>query len=64
MYYDVTVIEDPAYYEVAVKYNVSCGVMLASDTLCVTYESCCLQKDSVKAVTVSDTTCYVTVLLI
>ena len=34
MYYDVTVLESPDY-EVAVKYNIFCGVMLAGNTLYV-----------------------------
>ena len=40
MYYDVNVIENPAYegimiYKVTVKYNIFCGVILAGDTLSI-----------------------------
>ena len=71
MYYDVTVIENPAYegimtlplnviYFVASYWQVTRCALLWCDT----NGSCCLQNDLVKAVTVSDTTCYITVLLI
>ena len=71
MYYDVTVFENPAYeaimtlplnmiYFVASYWQVTrCSLLW-----CDTNGSCCLQKALVKAVTVSGTACYITVLLI
>ena len=71
MYYDVTVIENPAYegtiglllniiYFVATYWQMTHCTLSTRDT----NGSCCLQKGLVKAVTVSDTACYITVLLI
>ena len=71
MYYDVTVIENPAnegimrvplntIYFVALGWQLTCFTLL----WCNTNGSCCLQKDLFKAVAVSDTACYITVLLI
>ena len=71
MYYDVTVNENPAYegimrlplniiYFVASYWQVSRCTLL----WCNTNGNCCLQKAIVKAITVSGTSCYITVLLI
>ena len=71
MYYDVTVNENPAYegimrlplniiYFVASYWQVSRCTLL----WCNTNGNCCLQKALVKAITVSGTSCYITVLLI
>ena len=70
MYYDVTVIENPAnegimrlplntIYFVAFGWQVTRCTLLWCDT-----NGSCLQKDLSKAVAVSDTACYITVLLI
>ena len=71
MYYDVTVIENPAYKEIMrlpldiIYFMASCWQVTRCTLLwCDTNGSCCLQKDLVEAVTGSDTACYVTVLLI
>ena len=71
MYYDVTVIENPAYERimrlplniinfVASYQQVTRCLLLWCDTT----GRCCLQKAFVNAVTVSGTACYITVLLI
>ena len=70
MYYAIIVIENPAYegimrlpyiiYFVASYWQVTYCTLLWCDT----NGSCCLQKDLVKAVTVSGTARYITVLLI
>ena len=70
MYYDVTVIENLAYVGIMrlslnmIFFVTSCwqvtGYMLLWRN---TNGSCCLQKDLVKAVRISDTACYITVLL-
>ena len=69
MYYDITVIENPAYKGVMrLPLNIFCSVILAGDTLFVImmrYKwKLCSQKDLVKADTVSGTACNITVLLI
>ena len=71
MYYEVTVIENPAYKVIMrlpldIMYLVALCWQVTRCTLlwCDADGSCCLKKDLVKAVTVSDTTCYVTVSLI
>ena len=71
MYYDVTVIENPAYERIvtlplnAMHFVASCWQVTRYALLrCDTNGSCCLQKALVKAVTVSDIACYITVLLI
>ena len=62
MYYVGGVIENPAYKGIMrLPLIIFCGVILAGDTLCDTNESCCLQKDLVKPVAVSDTACYIIV---
>ena len=70
MYYDVTVIGNAAYKGIMrlplnIIYFVTSSWPVTRCTLlwCETNGSC-LQKDLVKAVTVSDTACYITVLLI
>ena len=71
MYYDVTVIENPAYegimwlplniiHFVASYWQVTRCALLQCDT----NGTCYLQKNLVKAVTVSNTACDITVLLI
>ena len=71
MYYDVTVIENLAYKGIMrlpfnIIYFMASYWQVTRCTLlwCDTNGGCCLQKDLVKAVTASDTACYVTVLLI
>ena len=72
MYHDVTVIENPAYEGIMrlplnIIYLVASCWQVTRCTLlwCNTNGSCCLQKDLVKVVTVSDImACYVTVGLI
>ena len=71
MYFDVAVIEKPAckgimWLPLNITYFVaSCWQVTRCTFLwCDTNGSCCLQKDLVKAVTVSDTACDITVLLI
>ena len=66
MYYDITVIENPAYKGImTLPLNIFCDVILAVThcmlLLCDTNGSCCLQKALIKAVTVSSTACYITV---
>ena len=70
MYCDVTVIENPAYLGIMrlplnIIYFVESYWQVTRCTFlwCDTNGSCCLQKDLVKAVTVSDTSCYITVLV-
>ena len=66
MYYDVTVIENPVY-EVIMRLplNIICFVASSWQVTrctilwCDTNGNCCLQKDLVEAVTVSDTACYI-----
>ena len=72
MYYDVTVIENPAYEDGIMRlplniiyFAASCWQVTRYALLwCDTNENCCLQKALVKAVTVSDTSCHLSVLLI
>ena len=71
MYYDDSVIENPAYEGImrlplnAIYFVASCWQVTRCTLLwCDTNGRCCLQKDSVKAVTVTDTACYIIVLLI
>ena len=65
MYYDLTIIENPAYEGIMklplniIYFVTSCWqVTRCTLLLCDANESCCLQKDLVKAVTVSDTACH------
>ena len=71
MYYDVTVIENPAYKRIMrlplnIIYFVALYQQVTRCSLlwCDTNGRCCLQKAFVNAVTVSGTVCYITVLLI
>ena len=71
MYYDVTAIKNPAYEGIMrlllniIYFVASCWQVIRCTLLwCDTNESCCLQKDLVIVVAVSDTACYVPVLLI
>ena len=71
MYYDVTVNENPAYEGIMrlplnVIYFVTSYWQVSRCTLlwCNTNGNCCLRKALVKAITVSGTSCYITVLLI
>ena len=69
-HYYITVIENPAYEGIMkLPLNTICFVASCWQITCCTLLWCdkngnCLQKDLVKAVTVSDTACYITVLLI
>ena len=71
MYYDVTVIENPAYNKI-IRLPLNIINFVASYqqvTRCSlfwrdTNGRCCLQKAFVHALTVSGTACYITVLLI
>ena len=71
MYYEVAIIENPAYRGIMrlplnIIYIVTscCQVTRCTLLWCNTNGSCCLQKHLVKAVTVSDTACHLSVLLI
>ena len=71
MYNDVIADENPAYKEIMrlpldiIYFVASClQVTCCTFLWCDKNGSCCLQKDLVKAVTVSDMACYITVLLI
>ena len=71
MYYDVTAIENPTYEGImrlplnVVYFVTSCWQVTRCMLLwCDTNGSCCLQKDLVEAVTVSNTACHLSVLLI
>ena len=71
MYYDITIIENPAYEGImrlplnTIYFVMSCWwVTHCTLFWCDTNGSCCLQKDLAKAVRVSDLTCYITMLLI
>ena len=71
MYYDVIVIEKPAYEGIKslplnIIYFVTSCLQVTRYMLlrCDTNGSCCLRKDLVKVVTLSETACYITVLLI
>ena len=71
MYDDVVVIENPVYEGIVtlmlnIIYVVASYRQVTRYTLlrCHTNENCCLQKDLVRAVTISDTACHLSVLLI
>ena len=65
MYYDVTVIGNPAYKEIMrlplniIYFKPSYWQLTRSTLLRCNTNGSCLQKELVKAVTVSDTACYV-----